>query len=289
MSMTYAISAVVTKRVGLALAGVVAFGLVSAQAQTIVNPSFDSFAGSGLTSQQLKENGGSTGSTYTNWTTTSGYTFITSPSQAINGFGGPSGNLQLWSPTAGAVTGNGGLGSVAITPSPYDIANGQNQTTAHFLTIDPSFPRIGDYVQTSVTGLTIGATYTVSYYTAVGQQKGFTLSGSGQTQQVDNWTIKTYDGVSNVLKATNTQGNIIDADQSFSGWVQQTLAMTATAASMTLQFIANSNVTSGQPPFMLLDGLSATQNTNVPEPSAMALLATGVIGLFGLRRRRARA
>ncbi len=263
----------------------------AAGAQTITNGNFEGFGGCGTNgfhagcnngsgtssafdSQTQQLNGtlysGATGGTYTNWTTTSGYAFILTPSQATGGFTGPAGSLKLWDTT------NGGAGPTAITSSP---AGG------NFLAIDPSYPRTGDYVQTSVTGLVTGQTYTISYYTAAAQQSGFDLL-AGQTQ-IDNWTVKVLDGGTSALKATVTQGNFSAVNHGFSGWIQQSFTMTATATSMLLQFIANSNISSSQPPFVLLDGVTATVNT--PEPSAMALLATGVIGLVGIGRRRRRA
>ena len=123
-------------------------------------------------------------------------------------------------------------------------------------------------------------------YTAAAQQTGFSLP-NGVLLQTDSWQIKVLDGTTSALKQTINQSSFTAGNHEFSGWIQQTFSLTATAASMTLQFLASSSISAAQPPFVLLDGVTAS--TTVPEPSAMALLATGVLGLVGFTRRRKRA
>ncbi len=258
--------AVAAAVVGIGFAG-------SAQAQNLItNGSFENFAGAGLSSQQLLQTGG-TGTAYTGWSTTSGYTFIVTPSQAINGFGGPSGSVQLWSPTVGGVTGNLGSGTVAITSSPDG---------GSFLTTDPSYN--AGVITQSLTGLIVGSTYTLSFYQAAGQQKGFDAVGGFS----NTWNVKMTDGNSNVDLNQNAPVMAV-ANHSFSGWTQVTMSVVATTASMTLQFLSTSTVGSGQPPFSMLDGISLTKNAAaVPEPTAMLLLGSAFAGLVGARRLRAR-
>lgn len=240
----------------------------------ITNGSFESFAGAGLSSQQLLQTGGS-GTAYSGWATTSGYAFIVTPTQAINGFSGPDGAVQLWSPTVSGTTGNGGSGSVAITASP----NGGS-----FFTMDPTYPTTNTVLTQSLTGLIVGSTYTLSFYQAAGQQKGFdALSGFSNT-----WNVKMTDS-NNTVDLNQNAPSLTIANHTFSGWTQVTMSVVATTASMTLQFLSTSNVGNGQPPFAMLDGISLTKNASaVPEPTALLLLGSAVAGLFGARRLRAR-
>lgn len=255
---------------------VAGIGMASgAHAQNLItNGSFENFAGAGLSSQQLLQTGG-TGTAYSGWATTSGYAFIVTPNQAINGFGGPSGTVQLWSPTVGSVTGNGGSGSIAITSSPDG---------GSFFAMDPTYPTNTGVLTQSLTGLIVGSTYTLSFYQAAGQQKGFdALSGFTNT-----WTVTATDSNSHV-DLNQTASALTVANHTFSGWTQVTMSIVATTASMTLQFFAASSVGSGQPPFAMLDGVSLTKNASaVPEPTAMLLLGSAFAGLLGARRLRAR-
>lgn len=247
-----------------------------AQAQNLItNGSFENFAGANLSSQQLLQTGGS-GTAYNGWSTTSGYGFIVTPTQAIGGFNGPSGSVQLWSPSVGSVSGNGGSGSVAITSSPDG---------GSFFTMDPTYPTTTGVLTTTVTGLLVGSTYTLSFYQAAGQQKGFdALSGFTNT-----WNVTATDS-NNRVDLNQNAAALTVANHAFSGWTQVTMSIVATTASMTLQFFASSSVGSGQPPFAMLDGVSLTKNAAapVPEPTAMLLLGSAVAGLFGARRMRAR-
>lgn len=248
----------------------------TAQAQNVItNGSFENFAGANLSSQQLLQTGG-TGTAYSGWATTSGYGFIVTPSQAIGGFNGPAGSVQLWSPSVGAVSGNGGSGSVAITSSPDG---------GSFFTMDPTYPTTTGVLTQSLTGLIVGSTYTLSFYQAAGQQKGFdAFSGFTNT-----WNVKITDS-NNTVDLNQNAPSLTVANHAFSGWTQVTMSVIATTASMTLQFFASSSVGSGQPPFAMLDGISMTKNASaaVPEPTAMLLLGSAVAGLFGARRIRAR-
>jgi hypothetical protein len=290
------------------LAGIAALFAVAlpAQAQTLTNGDFSTFSvcpncsnGSGYSNTQQVDGStqySGTANNLSGWTTTAGYAFVVTPSQAISGFTGPAGSVSLWSPTAnspyapyGSVTGNGGSGSIPITGSPTGSGN--------FLVVDPSYQNTYNSLPastyTTLTNLVNGATYTVSFYAAAAQQHGFSLSGSGYSSIINNWTVEEYTASGSAPACANITGEscqvapaITAANQSFSGWVQQQVTFVAAAATMTLAFIASSNVTSSQPPMALLDNVSITQNsTSTPEPAAAALLLSGLAGLVAARRR----
>jgi len=157
----------------------------------------------------------------------------------------------------------------------------------------------GDYqtgsVQQTITGITAGDTYAVSFYWAAAQQEGF----DGATIQAMNVCLGTagesYKNTSNqpLSGADNAPSNINCSgsgasttlydlsNHAFSGWESETVYLTATSSSDdVLSFLAYGNVQ--QPPFALLDGVSMNQVT--PEPSTLPLLLTGLMGGLGVLR-----
>jgi hypothetical protein len=223
--------------------------LVSAfsQAQIVQNGGFESTtSGYG----QISNGSGPAGTgvtAATNWTT-GGYSFVMNAANAATGVSSQYGSddLALWTAS------NGGTGTIIASP------DGGN-----FLALD------GDYLTSAVsqnlTGLTVGDNYAISFYWAAAQQQSFTgnveesltVSLGSQTQ-----STSTYDLTS----------------KGFSGWMSQTDTFTATSSSEVLSFLAVGNVQ--VPPFVLLDGISATQ---VPEggASSIYLLLAGAV-CFGI-------
>ncbi len=197
----------------------------------------------------------------TGWTT-SGYNFVFNSANATSGVPAGYGNLSLWG------TGNGGVSTITASP------DGGN-----FIGADGAF-QVGAISQT-ITGLTAGQQYAVSFYMAAAQQYSY----NGAT--TDYWTV----GLGNTALTSNTQAgsqstSIMDlASHDFSGWQYETMTFTATGTSDVLSFLAT-GTPSGVPPFALLDGVSMTA---VPEPASVAILATGMIGLGVVARRRRKA
>jgi len=130
-------------------------------------------------------------------------------------------------------------------------------------------------LQQTVTGLTNGATYALSFYQAAAQQTGF--DGA-----LTDWFRVTAPGgvVVNGFQGTCSIGCLADANHGATGWQKETINNVIT-------FLAQSNETTGsEPPIMLLANVTLTK---VPEPASFALLAAGLGGIAAFRRRKAKA
>jgi hypothetical protein len=186
----------------------------------------------------------------TGWTT-NGYNFVFTPGAADTT--GATNGLKLWGPGTGSANG--------LTGSP---AGG------NFLALDGVYET--SPVSQTITGLTPGATETVSFYYAGAQQSGYTSS--------------TTEGLIVSLGSQSDETAILNnVAEGFTGWNEDSFTFTATSASETLSFLAV-GTPSGVPPMTLLDGVTLSETAPVPEPGSLALLSTGLIGLGGFVRSR---
>lgn len=149
---------------------------------------------------------------------------------------------------------NGGLGDVIPAP------NGGN-----ILASDGAF-QLEPITQT-ITGLTPGDQYNVTYYFAGAQQHGFSSPTS------EAWYVKLGNG-------SFVESPVVDnANHGFTGWEKTTATLTADSTTDVLTFLAY-GTPSGVPPFSLLSDISMEQVV-APEPSSvigggLVVLALGV-------------
>jgi len=156
----------------------------------------------------------------------------------LSQFGGA--NLTLWGPGTGSANG-----------LPASSPAGGN-----FVALDSAF-NVGP-IQQTITGLTVGKTYELSFFWAGAQQSGH----DGPT--TDKFQVS-------LGSQTRSTAVVNVADRGFTGWMQQTFTYTATGSSEVLSFLAV-GTPSGIPPFALLDGVSLTQASVPDANSTLALL-----------------
>lgn len=122
----------------------------------------------------------------------------------------------------------------------------------------------------TINGLVAGMQYTVSFYQAAAQQRGF----DGAT--TERWRVQ-FGSQSQLSTLMN------NANHGAVPWMGQSMTFTATSSSQLLSFIAV-GTPSGLPPFVLLDGVSVEAQT--PEPATFGLIGAALLGLPVLRRMR---
>ena len=161
-----------------------------------------------------------------------------------------------------AVAWNGGIGLAGTIANSPDGGN--------YVALDGAAQYRSAIMQT-VSHLTVGDTYDVTFFQAAAQQKGST----GAT--VEQFAVSL--GASTLNSAVMN-----DAAGGFVPWETQTLAFVATSSSEVLSFLAL-GTPNGEPPVVLLDGVSLS----VPEPGTIAMFGAGLLGLLVARKRLARS
>ena len=155
------------------------------------------------------------------------------------------------------------------------VANGltaSSPTGGNFLASDGVY-QTGAISQT-ISGLTVGYAYTLSFNWAAGQQAGY----PGDT--TDSWGV-TFGGQTYSTPTVSLLGGEKPGG-GFAPWRQAVFTFVPTSATQTLSFLAAGTPPNGSPPFALLDSVSLTAT---PEPATWAIMAVGLLGVSLVCRR----
>lgn len=238
-------------------------------APIVTNGSFSQYTTSLTTGFLIDRNGTLTG--WSNTSTNRWYNFLFRSDVAgstANALGVNNGNavIRLYDRTN---CGTSCSGNTWDGRGPVNPAGGY----FNFLAMDGNFPGNTGPVTQTLTGLTVGTVYAVSFTYAFAQQFSF----NGTTNQ--NLIVGFGNNSQRVLASNYALSN-----HGFSGWQQATLYFSAASASQALSFLAFGVET--LPPFALLANVSIVA---APEPATLALIGTGLLAtIAAARTRRAR-
>jgi len=164
-----------------------------------------------------------------------------------------------------------GLGLNVANTTSVSSADG----SGWFLAIDGD-QGFGNEILQTVNSLTPGNNYSLSFYQAGGQYAAY------PDQATSHWWTVTFGGSGPINSSTIN----VASGAPVSSWQQQTMTFTANSASQTLSFLAQ-GLPAGGPPFTLLSGVSLTDITPPPTPSAVPgpLPLLGLAAAFGASRK----
>ena len=228
------------------------------------------------------EFGTGTGSHLTvgSWST-AGYNFVYAPGTGDAGTQANGANAGVAKQAPGQYNGADGYGNTYLFGNNNGSANGLPATSpsgGNFIAADGDTTYRGAITQ-SISGLTVGKTYQVSFYWGAAQQEGAQFTSA----TTNSWSVSLINTTDGTKTQTFTTSTVNVPNKGFSGWMLQTFNYTATATTETLSFLAG-GAPNGQPPFALLDGVSLDV---VPEFSHWAVFATfGLLVAAGSRRGR---
>ena len=205
--------------------------------------------------------------------TTDNYLPITSaavvPGWASSYFGGEAVVRPKWATDACVLCAPAPPAFTFTGPLPASSPDGGN-----FVFSDANF--LNSALTQTISGLTVNTVYKLKFYQALSEPFFFT-PGYGTPGPISaQWSVSLFGTqLAPALTANGATGVI-------SPWTLQTLTFTATSTSTVLSFLA---VGTGDPPTIMLDGVSLT--AAVPEPQTWALLALGfAVGGVIYRRQR---
>lgn len=192
---------------------------------------------------------------------------------------------------------NSACGSIYLQtygcPSTLAIPGGYNYVEADG---NPVFASGFSY---NITGLTIGQTYTLSFYQAASQQTGF--RGATTNQWVVSLGTAGLTDCAGCLGGGDSYYSNADAtasivttplmnvpDQGLVDWNYVSVDLTADATDQVLSFLAwgNNGNTANLPPMIFLAGVNSEPGLNLPEPTTVALFGLGLLGVGASRLRR---
>jgi len=139
---------------------------------------------------------------------------------------------------------------------------------------DDGDPNFHTSIQQTISGLTPGQGYVVSFY-----------FGGGEITRRDGPTTEWWDVNLGSDSATSQRTAVLSTpNHGFANWQKASMTFVATSTQELLSFTAG-GTPNGAPPMALLDGVSMV--AAVPEPASYACFALG-LGLLGAARHRAR-